>query len=185
MLRNSIRSVLRLAQADRPHTQRSWALALFAAAEAALSVLILIFGYAWAGRHDALWAVVTAVLVVQPGFRQSLVASVTRVIANIAGALTALIIGLLVKDPNLAVILSLIVVILLCELLRLDLGVRPACASVIIVLMAGNGPIWGSSMHRVSAVAIGCGVAILVQFLSAPFVRKIDIAMEKINKVPR
>ena len=173
MLLQRIASIIALAQAKRPNTRQSWLLALIAAGQAAVSALILILGYRFAGRHEVLWAVVSAVLVVQPGFRQSLAASVTRMIANLIGAFTGLAVGLLVKDPTTAVIIALIIVFLLCELWRLDLGVRPACASVIIVMMVGEGPIWDSSIHRVIAVAIGCSIAILVQLLTAPLVRKV------------
>jgi uncharacterized membrane protein YgaE (UPF0421/DUF939 family) len=174
MLPQHLQSILGMAQTKRPTSLHTWALAFIAAGQAAVSSLILIYGYRFAGRHDVLWAVVSAVLVVQPGFRQSLTASVTRMVANLVGALTGLIVGVVIKDPTAAVIIALIVVILLCELWRLDLGVRSACASVIIVMMAGEGPLWGTSVHRVIAVAIGCSVAIVVQLLSAPLTRWVE-----------
>jgi uncharacterized membrane protein YgaE (UPF0421/DUF939 family) len=173
MLRQPIHSILNIAQADRPNTTRSWLLALIAAGQAALSTLILIFLYRFAGWHEVLWAVISAVLVVQPGFRQSLTSLVTRVIANIVGACTGLVVGLLIKDPTAAVVLALVIVILLCELWRLDVGVRPACASVIIVMMFGEGHLLGSSLNRVVAVAIGCTIAVLVQLLTVPLVRRV------------
>ncbi len=172
----NVRPILRLAQANRPSTPHTWTLASIAAAQAAVSAIILIYGYRFAGERQVIWAVVSAVLVLQPGFHQSLAASVTRMIANIVGAVTGLVVGLLVPEPTAAVVVALVLVILQCELYRLDLGVRSACASVIIVMMAGNGPTWENSVHRVVAVAIGCSLAIILQLLTDPILRRLGMA---------
>jgi hypothetical protein len=41
--------------------------------------------------------------------------------------------------------------------------------------MAGEGPIGDASLRRVAAVAIGCSVAILIQLLTMPLIRRTKI----------
>jgi uncharacterized membrane protein YgaE (UPF0421/DUF939 family) len=62
-----------------------------------------------------------------------------------------------------AVAVSLVVVILLCELLRLDLGLRSACASLLIVTLSPDPALLHRGEQRAVAVMVGCGIALLVQ----------------------
>jgi uncharacterized membrane protein YccC len=154
-------------QAPRDITSRSVAESCVYAGQAVVASLAILAGYNWAGRQGGMWAAVSAVLVLQPGFRQSLAASVIRVIANLLGAGIAVVVGLAVASRPAAVGLSLVLIILVCEFAKLDAGVRSACASVLIVSV-GAGDIYGRGLERATAVAIGCGMALALQVLLQP-----------------
>jgi uncharacterized membrane protein YgaE (UPF0421/DUF939 family) len=93
------------------------------------------------------------------------------VIANLLGAGIGGAISLVVTERPVAVAVSLVLIVLACEFGRLDAGVRSACASVLIVTMAPGESIVARGMERASAVCIGCGVALALQFAVYAFVR--------------
>jgi uncharacterized membrane protein YccC len=154
-------------QAKRDITSQSVAESVVYAGQAVVATLVILAGYDWAGKPGAMWAAVSAVLVLQPGFRQSLAASAIRVAANLLGAGIAVVVGLNVHNRTGAVCLSLMLIILVCEFAKLDAGVRSASASVLIVSI-GSGDIYGRGLERGMAVAIGCGMALALQLLMQP-----------------
>ena len=147
-------------QAQRESNRETFAEACVYAAQAVVATLVVLAAYRWAGKPGGMWAAVSAVLVLQPGFRRSLAASAIRVIANLLGVghrrvgraprfRTAIV----------AVCISLVLIILTCEVVRLDMGVRSACASVLIVGI-GADPLLARGIERATAVSIGCGMAL-------------------------
>ena len=78
------------------------------------------------------------------------------------GAGIGVAVSLAVPQRILAVAISLTLIVIACELLRLDAGVRSACASVLIVTMA-PGSLVERGEERAVAVCIGCGVALALQ----------------------
>lgn len=154
-------------QAQRNITGQTVAESSVYAGQAVVATLVILAGYDWAGKPGAMWAAVSAVLVLQPGFRQSLAASAIRVVANLLGAAIAVVVGLNVQNRTGAVCLSLMLIILVCEFAKLDAGVRSACASVLIVSI-GSGALYERGLERATAVAIGCGLALALQLLLQP-----------------
>jgi hypothetical protein len=77
--------------------------------------------------------------------------------------------GLLVADRIAAVCIALTATILVCEFGRLDMGVRSACASVLIVSI-GSDALLARSIERATAVSIGCGLALLLQLATQPVI---------------
>src|SRR6202035_3012665 len=75
----------------QPRTPRQAvaAAALFAAQAVACTVLLL-WGYQLVRAPGAMWAIISALLVLQPGLVQSLSASIIRILANSVGAIVAL-----------------------------------------------------------------------------------------------
>ena len=94
---------------------------------------MVLAAYRWVGKPGGMWAAVSAVLVLQPGFQRSLAASAIRVVANLLGVGIGALAGTMIPDRTVAVCIALVLIILLCEAARLDMGVRSACASVLIV----------------------------------------------------
>ena len=78
-------------------TQReiSFSQALIFAAQAVTCTLAALAIYYWAGAAGGMWAAVSAVLVLQPGVHQSLAASFVRVLANLIGVGTGVIVSML------------------------------------------------------------------------------------------
>jgi uncharacterized membrane protein YgaE (UPF0421/DUF939 family) len=156
-------------QAQREVTRESWAESCVYAGQAVVATLVVLELYQWAGKPGGMWAAVSAVLVLQPGFKRSLAASAIRVITNLLGAGIGVAAALAVHDRTLAVCIALVLIILACEILKLDAGVRSACASVLIVSI-GSEPVAERGFERASAVAIGCGAALLLQLIMQPII---------------
>ncbi len=132
----------------------------------AAAVLIVLF-YQAAGLPDAGWAITSAALVLQTGAQASLRQAAMRVGANLLGAIIALLAlkwhG--VTLPSLAV--ALLLVGLICQLTKLQEGIRSAYVCVIIIMgidrFAGVSP----PIDRVSAVIIGAAVGVGASWLTA------------------
>ena len=137
--------------------------ALIFAAEAVFCTLAALAIYNWAGATSGMWAAVSAILVLQLHVQRSLAASIVRVLANLIGVGTGVIVSMAFPNGPVAVAVSLVVVILLCELLRLDLGVRSACASLLIVTLSPDPALLHRGEQRAIAVIVGCGIALLLQ----------------------
>jgi uncharacterized membrane protein YgaE (UPF0421/DUF939 family) len=154
--------LLRDIQAKRQSDRQTLTESCAYAAQAVVATLLVLALYQWLGKGSAMWAAVSAVLVLQPRFQRSLAASAIRVIANLLGAGIGVGVSLAIPQRIAAVMVSLVLIVLACEFLRLDAGVRSACASVLIVTMA-PGPLVARGEERASAVCIGCGVALALQ----------------------
>jgi len=154
--------LLRDIQAQRQSDLQTLTESCAYAAQAVVATVLVILLYRWLGKGSAMWAAVSAVLVLQPRFHRSLAASAIRVIANLLGAGIGVAVSLAVPQRIVAVGISLTLIVIACELLRLDAGVRSACASVLIVTMA-PGSLVERGEERAVAVCIGCGVALALQ----------------------
>jgi uncharacterized membrane protein YgaE (UPF0421/DUF939 family) len=158
-------------QADRNRDRQSLIESAAYAAQAVVAVLLVTSLYRWWGKGSAMWAAVSAVLVLQPRFRRSIAASAIRVIANLLGAGIGVLLSLVIPERAWAVSISLVLIVLACEYGKLDAGVRSACASVLIVTMVAGGSVVARGWERASAVCIGCGVALVLQFAVYALVR--------------
>jgi uncharacterized membrane protein YgaE (UPF0421/DUF939 family) len=158
-------------QAQREVTRETWAESCVYAGQAVVATVVVLAVYRWVGKPGGMWAAVSAVLVLQPGFRRSLASSAIRVIANLLGAGIGVAVALSVPDRTVAVCIALTLIIFACEILKLDAGVRSACASVLIVSI-GSEPIAERGIERSSAVAIGCGMALLLQLIMQPIIQQ-------------
>lgn len=148
----------------RAQREISFSQALIFAAQAVVGTLAALAIYNWAGAPGGMWAAVSVVLVLQPGVHKSVTASIVRVLANLIGVGTGVIVSMAFPHGPAAVAVSLVVVILLCELLRLDLGLRSACASVLIVTLSPDPALLHRGEQRAVAVIVGCGIALMLQF---------------------
>ncbi|HEX8801512.1 MAG TPA: aromatic acid exporter family protein [Terriglobales bacterium] len=94
---------------------------------------------------------------------KSRAASFVRVLANLISVNTGVIVSMVFPHGPAAVAVSLVVVILLCELLRLDLGLRSACASLLIVTLSPDPALLHRGEQGTVEVIVGCGIALLLQ----------------------
>ena len=133
---------------------------LFSCKTAVSAVLALLFyeslhlpGSAWA-------APVSAVLISQPTFQPSVQASLTRFWANLIGASLGAIAVSLIHSPLLALLVGVFLTGLVCHHLKFDDALRPAYASVVIVILTSKGSVWWGSLDRVLGVLVGCSIAL-------------------------
>ena len=159
-------------RADRPNNRQTLQMALLYAGQVVLCSWVLMEGYKWWGSPAALWAVVSAALVIQPVIEQAISASAVRIAANTVGGIGGIIVGHFLGDGIWQFLLALVLVVFMCEFLRLDLGLRTACVSVaVIMLRSEGGRVISTGQERLVAVVIGCVTALCMQLL-AEIVRK-------------
>jgi len=151
---------------SRPTVRETAIFAALYIAQAVVCILALKGLYAAIGWLGVLWAMISAVLALQPGIAQSLATSVVRILANTVGAVVGYLVGRSLGNGLWQLLTALAVVVVVCEAARLDLALRTACVAVIIVLTTNDGRVGTSSFERFSAVLIGCGMAMLVQILT-------------------
>jgi uncharacterized membrane protein YgaE (UPF0421/DUF939 family) len=161
-------------RAGRELSRKSLVEGLIMALEAAICTVVIIKGYNLGHIPGAMWAVVSAVLVLQPAFDQSMSTALIRVVANMLGAAVGSLItvshGHAIED----ICVALAVVIVVGERLRLDKGLRSACASVVIVMMSAESSVLHTGVERAASVAVGCGVALALQLIMQPIVSRLD-----------
>ncbi len=171
--RDALRTTFRL---SGPTVAGTLAVAALYTAQAAACVLLLTAAYRHTAHHGDTWAIISAVLALQPARSQSVVTSVVRILANTVGASVGLLVGHLRGNLELRTIAAIAVVVPTCELLRLGLAVRTACVAAIIVLVVGGGldahpNFVTTAEERFAATVAGCGAALLVQ-LATDLLRK-------------
>jgi uncharacterized membrane protein YgaE (UPF0421/DUF939 family) len=99
-----------LLRADRANTPQSLAAAFVFAAQAALCALLVPVVFNVAHWPGITWALVSSVLILQPGLRLSVAASLTRFVANMLGAGVGTLLGMTLGETSFSVGLALGVV---------------------------------------------------------------------------
>ncbi len=141
-------------------------LAALYAAQAVVCVVLLKLLFGRFGQEGVLWANISAVLALQPGFSQSVVTSVIRILATVVGAGVALLVHRIPIAPELQLITALVLATFVCELLWLDTALRTACVAVIIVLSLSERHVLTTAEDRCVATIAGCLMALVVQMLT-------------------
>lgn len=142
------------------------------AVNAGASCVILFAAYRWLdGGASVGWAIVSAILVLIPDLKQTVSTALARVSANMVGALVGLGVVKLLGEGPAQVTGAVVLVSYVCHLLRLDLGLRTACVSVVIVMMTHPHQVEVTSLERFVSVISGCAVGVGCQ-LTALAVQK-------------
>ncbi len=129
-----------------------------AAVAATLAIsLCTLFTLPW-----AVWAVVSALIVIQPSLHPSLRASVVRVVANLIAAFVGSALHAIVGVQLIDLVLGIMAVGMICHHTKLDDGLRAGYAAVAIVTLAMPDNTVGGAVNRVVAVILGCMCALLV-----------------------
>ncbi len=155
--------LLQLIQAQRPHDRQSLKTAALYAAQVVVASSLLLVGYHYVNERQSVWALVSAMAVTEPALQQSIVASATRIAASIVGGVAGMLAVHFLGYGAWQFLLTIVVVIFLCERLRLDSAVRNACVTVVIVMMFQEGKLFAWGSGRVIAVVVGCVLALMVQ----------------------
>jgi uncharacterized membrane protein YgaE (UPF0421/DUF939 family) len=149
--------------------------------EAITTTALLLWVFGATGWPGVGWAIITAILVLQPGLNQSMAASNVRICATLLGAFAGSATGLLLGATPVALLAGISITIVVCHHWHLDLHLRQACLTVPIIQMSQDGTVVLVSYKRVIAVLVGCAVPVLAQWVwrmfSIPFL-KIEAAKE-------
>jgi uncharacterized membrane protein YgaE (UPF0421/DUF939 family) len=170
---NEAQAIRRLIQAQRPTTRQSVVVAAMFSVQVSIATGLLFLGYHIFGLREVLWAIVSAVLVIQPGVQQALGATAVRVAANIVGACSGLAVNTILGHGHWQVVVAMILVVVICELFHLDVGLRTACVSSVIVMMVGEQSVVHTGLQRMVSVLVGCITGLLVQLAVEQLRRRI------------
>src|SRR6185312_2650201 len=97
-----------------------------------------------------------------PEVRASISSAALRVVANLTGAGTGVVIGLLGLPPLPSLAVGLPATALLCRLIAVDSAARTACVALVVVLLKDPLDVRVTSATRVRLVVLGCAVALAV-----------------------
>jgi uncharacterized membrane protein YgaE (UPF0421/DUF939 family) len=158
-------AMIRLIRSQPRPTAESIRTAAMYAAQVLVTVALLLMVYRVLDGKAVMWALVSAVLVVQPVFVQSIAVSVVRVAANTVAGLVGIVMTRFFGNGVWQMLVAMVIVIAICERLRLDLGLRTACVSLIIIMMSRGSEVFSTGTQRLGAVVVGCVSALIVQLI--------------------
>ena len=123
----------------------------------------------WLGL-SALWAIISAVLVLQPDPVATRRNSLTRFAATIIGAVASIAAVAIGLQGTPAFLLALVVTCTLCAALALEEGLRPGVVCTAVLLIRPDGPVTQAdelhfAVDRILAVIGGALVALAVAYL--------------------
>ncbi|MDB5326491.1 MAG: Fusaric acid resistance protein-like, partial [Phycisphaerales bacterium] len=160
-----LRSVI---SAPRRSTAQSLLAATFFAIQLGVAAAGVSIVYERFDQPGVTWAIVSAILVLYPGITQSLSAAFLRIAANLMGSAIGFGVGSLTGTHTAEIVLALAITIYVGELLRMDLALRTACVATVIVMSANDHNLTLTVFERLTAVAMGCGAALVVQLAGWP-----------------
>jgi len=167
---------------------RPWKInALLAASyglQAIVASSILLLGLFFVDSLAVAWAIISAIIAIQPGLQQSLAASLTRIVANIVGALVGLALGEVLGIGPWQVLVGIVIVVVLCQFLRLEDGLRIACIAVVIVLSIQATSVVHSAIERSLTVITGCIVGTMVQYTAERISQRLGLHDVLFQKPP-
>jgi uncharacterized membrane protein YgaE (UPF0421/DUF939 family) len=125
--------------------------AIIFSANATTAAVFAVMYYVFFNLPGAVWAVISAVLVTQTSSHSSWKVSLTRVIANLVGALGGAALRVVIGHPLWPMAIGVMFTGLVCYILKADDAMRPAFAAAVIVIFDADTAKWLSSLDRVVA----------------------------------
>lgn len=116
----------------------------------------------------SLWAIISAVLVVQDSVANTIDAFKTRMIASLMGSVTAVLFYMIFEISVWGIAVSILIATLFCILFKLEKYMRLACITLILILLVHHlsplphQPVWYFSFWRLFDSFIGSILALLV-----------------------
>lgn len=150
-----------------PTRRECFLLAGIYAVQALLCTAILTLGYKLNHAPGMGWAIISSILVLQPGLVASLAASISRICTNVIGATIALLITRYFGSGTAQLLAAMLIIVFLCELLHLDMGLRTGCVAAVIVMTFDDSRIVLTGLDRSISVIIGSTLAVMVQMAGA------------------
>jgi uncharacterized membrane protein YgaE (UPF0421/DUF939 family) len=112
-----------------------------------------------------LWSIISLLLVIAPDWDNSISLPLTRIQANIAGALVGLGCFFMPVGELTSLLVGVVLTIIVCTLL-FPSSTRSALAALVIVLMQeGSEPVVSYALQRIFAVVIGCVVGLAITLI--------------------
>ncbi|RYE09692.1 MAG: FUSC family protein [Sphingobacteriaceae bacterium] len=112
------------------------------------------------------WSMVSILLVLSPEGKDAITLAEVRIKANLVGAGTGLLLFFIHPPALIMVCLGVIMVLVICELLKLQVATRSALASVVIICIHESGRyFYQVALERAAGVIGGCLIALLITYL--------------------
>lgn len=112
------------------------------------------------------WTLVSILLVLSPEGKDAIKLAEVRIKANLVGAGTGLLLFFLHPPALIMVCLGVIIVLIVCEFLKLQVAARSALASVVIICIHETGQyFWQVALERAGGVVFGCIIALLITYV--------------------
>jgi len=112
------------------------------------------------------WSMVSILLVLSPEGKDAINLAEVRIKANLVGAGTGLVLFFLHPPAFFMICLGIIIVVIVCELLKLKVATRSALASVVIICIHETGKyFYQVAIERAAGVVGGCLIALLITYL--------------------
>ncbi|MVN21931.1 FUSC family protein [Mucilaginibacter arboris] len=112
------------------------------------------------------WTLVSILLVLSPEGKDAINLAEVRIKANLVGAGTGLLLFFLHPPAFFMICLGVIIVLVVCELLKLQVAARSALASVVIICIHESGKyFWQIAVERAGGVVGGCLIALLITYI--------------------
>ncbi len=112
------------------------------------------------------WSLVSILLVLSPEGKDAINLAEVRIKANLVGAGTGLLLFFLHPPAFFMICLGVVIVVVICELLKLQAATRSALASVVIICIHEFGQyFWQIAVERAAGVIGGCLIALLITYL--------------------
>lgn len=112
------------------------------------------------------WSLISILLVLSPEGKDAINLAEVRIKANLVGAGTGLILFFLHPPAYIMVCLGVVIVLVICELLKLNVAARSALASVIIICIHETGHyFWQVAVERAIGVIGGCLIALVITYM--------------------
>ncbi|RFS19078.1 FUSC family protein [Chitinophaga silvatica] len=147
---------------DKLRTKR----VLIYAAKCVTGVLVVL-GLSWLVNYkDIIWVLISVMLVLSPDGSDAVTLAVTRIKANVIGAISGFSLILLHQNMVLMMCVAVFITVVLCNLFRLEPATRTALAATIIVMTHEAGAhLWDTAVERVLSVLAGCLIGLLITFI--------------------
>jgi len=130
---------------------------------------------------DYPWSLISVVLVLSPEGTDALTLAITRIKANLVGAVTGVILLFSAMPHPYNIAVGAALSLFICDRLKLNAAARSTLAAVIIILLHSEGShIWDSALSRIAAVALGCTLGLMVTYAYHSFI-KIDAPVENVE----
>lgn len=112
------------------------------------------------------WSLVSILLVLSPEGKDAIKLAEVRIKANLVGAGTGLLLFFLHPEAFIMICLGVVIVVLVCEFLKLQVATRSALAAVVIISIHEKGHyFWQVAIERAVGVIGGCLIALLITYI--------------------
>lgn len=112
------------------------------------------------------WTLVSILLVLSPEGKEAINLAEVRIKANLVGAGTGLLLFFLHPPAYIMICVGVVIVLVVCELLKLQVATRSALASVVIISIHEQGHyFWQVAIERAAGVVGGCLIALLITYI--------------------